>query len=250
MPEPPGLFRYVYAIIPQTECGDWEVAGISDHGVFNLSSGALTAVVSAVDTDRVRPERRHLAAHQRVLKHLLDRVTLLPFAFGTIVANEVELRRLLDMHRLAFLGQLDRLRGRAEMSLRVRWDVPNIFEFFVRHHEDLRDLRDSIFRGERTPSADEKIEIGRSFERILEDDRRKHADQVMEILESYCAEIITTPCRKEQEVMNLACLVRKSGLEAFEEGVRNAARQFDNNFAFDFSGPWAPYSFVKMEPGI
>jgi len=47
--------------------------------------------------------------------------------------------------------------------------------------------------------------------------------------------------------MNLACLVDKSQEDRFEQGVMAAARIFDDNFAFDYNGPWAPHNFVKVE---
>jgi hypothetical protein len=45
--------------------------------------------------------------------------------------------------------------------------------------------------------------------------------------------------------MNLACLVRREAQEEFSAGVFAAAKLFDNNFAFDYSGPWAPHNFVE-----
>jgi len=34
-------------------------------------------------------------------------------------------------NRRAFEEQLERVTGKVEMGLRVAWDVPNIFEYFV-----------------------------------------------------------------------------------------------------------------------
>ncbi|MFH1596354.1 MAG: GvpL/GvpF family gas vesicle protein, partial [Pseudomonadota bacterium] len=62
-------------------------------------------------------------------------------------------------------------------------------------------------------------------------------------------EIKRNKCRNESEVMSLACLVgRQAGAQAaFEEGVFAAAKLFDNNFAFDYNGPWAPHNFVELD---
>jgi hypothetical protein len=46
--------------------------------------------------------------------------------------------------------------------------------------------------------------------------------------------------------MNLACLVERAAMPQFESRVFEAARQFDNNFAFDYNGPWAPHNFVEI----
>jgi hypothetical protein len=33
----------------------------------------------------------------------------------------------------------------------------------------------------------------------------------------------------------------------FEEGVFEAAKLFDNNYTFDYNGPWAPHNFVELD---
>ena len=50
--------------------------------------------------------------------------------------------------------------------------------------------------------------------------------------------------------MNLACLLDRTSLGEFEAGVLEAAAYFDDNFAFDYNGPWAPHNFVEMEVEI
>jgi hypothetical protein len=47
--------------------------------------------------------------------------------------------------------------------------------------------------------------------------------------------------------MNLACLVERPAMPQFESRVFEAAQQFDNNFAFDYNGPWAPHNFVEID---
>ena len=68
-----------------------------------------------------------------------------------------------------------------------------------------------------------------------------------DLLEPRCAEIVANKPRDEREVMNLACLVDRDRLKDFETGVVEAARGFNNDFAFDFNGPWPPHNFVEVE---
>jgi hypothetical protein len=46
--------------------------------------------------------------------------------------------------------------------------------------------------------------------------------------------------------MNLACLIARDAQAEFEEIVFKTANNFDNNFSFDYSGPWAPHNFVEV----
>jgi hypothetical protein len=240
--------RYLYAIVD----GSLDVAssglkGMDDRDVYGIGDDGIVAVVSDLADKKVRPERRRLAAHHNVLRQLMDKLTVLPMVFGVIADGPESIRRILRLNRTVFEEQLARLRDKVEMGLRVTWDVPNIFEYTLGIHPELAAFRDQIFRGGREPSQDEKLELGRSFDRLLNADRQDCIDRVVRSLEPRCAEISVNKPRDERDVMNLACLIERTRIKEFEAGVIEAARRFNNDFAFDFNGPWPPHNFVTIE---
>ena len=188
-----------------------------------------------------------MGAHHRILKAILEKQTPLPMAFGIIAGDKDEVLELLKRHEDAFQEHLSRLEGRVEMGLRVTWDVPNIFEYMVASHPELRDLRDSLFKSRQEPSQEEMIEMGRLFEHILTEKRSEYSSLVEEILSPSCDEIRHRPERSEKEVMHLVCLVRREDQGLFEDKIFEAANRFDNDYAFDFNGPWAPHNFVDLQ---
>jgi hypothetical protein len=239
--------HYLYAIVAHSQgCGRYGPIGIEGSEVYSIIEGPLAAVVSDVPNARLRPERRHMAAHHAVHKRLMQEGALLPMSFGVLAEGPDAVRRILTLNRDAFVEQLRRVESNVEMSLVVKYDIPNIFEYFVRTHPELRAFRDQLFGGGRQPSEDDKIELGRLFDRLLGDDRAELAQQVVEVLAPLCAEIKENPSRGESGVMNLACLVARDGQERFERGVFEAAGRFDDDFSFDYSGPWPPYNFVDV----
>ena len=243
--------RYVYALIRAAEARpQYDSIGIDGATVYSICDGRLAAVVSDVPNRTIRPERRYLTAHHQVLQRLMEETTLLPARFGTIADGCEELHTLLSRNRTAFLRQLQRLAGTVEMGLKVFWEVPNIFAHFVSTHGELGALRDRMFRGGRDPSVDEKIELGALFERVLREDRARHREKVVAMLQGCCREVRENDARSEREVMNLACLVGRRSQRRFEEGVFEAAKLFDQNYALDFSGPWPPHSFAQVEVGV
>lgn len=238
---------YLFAVVAADSVAPYDFAGIDDHPVTAVLEGQLAAVVCSIEGARIRPERRHLVAHQGVLKQLVARTTPLPLAFGTLAESPSAIRRFLRRNQRAFVEELERLGGKVEMGVRVTWDVPNIFEYFVNTHAVLREARDRVLGGNRQPSHEEKIELGRLFDRLLGEDRASYTDDVVRQLASVCSELKANPCRDERELINLACLVPRDGLKQFEDAVFQAARMFDNNFAFDYNGPWAPHNFVEAD---
>ena len=240
--------RYLYALIAARDAlQDYGSIGIDEGVVYPICDDQVAAVVSDVVNRRIRPERRHLAAHQKVLKQLLKETSPLPVAFGVIADGPEAIRSILSSNRDALTGQLRRIEGKLEMDLRVVWDVPDVFSYIVSTHPELRRLRDQLYRRAREPSQQEKIELGRLFDRTLNGDRALHTNDVTDMLRARCFEIRENTPRNEREVMNLACLVARGGEAEFEEGVLAAARNFDNNYSFDFSGPWPPHSFADAE---
>jgi hypothetical protein len=238
--------RYLYAIVPGNGSRTYGDFGLNKSRVYAVSDAHLAAVVSDVPNGKIRPERQHLAAHQEVLKRLMAETAVLPVSFGVVAEGPQALRRVLTENREALLEQLDRLAGKVEMGLRITWDVPNIFEYFVNTHPELRAARDRLLGPQGQPTQNDKIELGRMFDRLLNEDREAHITRTEEVLAPRCVEVKRNPPRSEGEVANLACLVERTAQASFEEGVFEVAKSFDNNFAFDFNGPWPPYNFVQI----
>jgi hypothetical protein len=238
--------KYLYAIAARAQERTYDVAGIDEAPVYSVSKGAVAAIVSDCSRQRVRPERAHLAAHQGVLRRLMLDGTVLPVAFGIIADNLEAVHKMLALNRDAFREQLELVSGKVEMGLKVVWDVPNIFEYFIDHHPELRAARDRLLGGHREPRQEEKLELGQFFEQVLNADREDHFDRIEEVLTPYCEAIKRSNPRQVCEAVNLSLLVEQRRQKELEQAVFTAAKSFDNNYAFDLNGPWAPHDFVEM----
>ena len=249
--------RYIYAIVNDAGESAWksdgtfpwtpEPLGFDGCPVYAISTGRTAAVVSDVPNRPLRPERKNLATHYTVLKRLMSRNTVLPMGFGTIAESAESVLQMLQTHEEAVLRQLKRVEGKCEMGLRVSWSVPNIFEHFVSTHPELRELRDKLFRPGGDPSPREKIELGQLFDRTLSAERAAHTLGVVGALRPACFEIRENAVRSEREVMNLACLIGRKTQTLFEQTVFNAARDFNDAYTFDITGPFPPHNFVDLD---
>ena len=127
--------KYLYAIIPAREDREYGEIGIGGAQVYLISDDHVAAVVSDYIGNKIRPERRHIAAHQTVLKRLMEEISPLPISFGVIADATKDIHRILTLNRKSFLEQIQRVEGKVEMGVRIVWDVPNIFEYFVNSHD-------------------------------------------------------------------------------------------------------------------
>ncbi|MFW6114259.1 MAG: GvpL/GvpF family gas vesicle protein [bacterium] len=238
---------YLYGITLADNAPPVDVEGVENTPVDQIVQGAVSAIVTRVTSEKIRPRRSNLTAHHQVLRDLTERATILPVAFGTIADSESRLREVIENNQDLLVQQLQWLEGKVELGLNVYWDTPNIFEYFVATHEELARLRDRIFRPGRTPTFDEKVQMGRLFETLLQESRRRHTKQVTRALSPYCADIRGIDAGGEKMIMKLACLVNTNRQREWQERIETLACHFDNHYCFKCTGPWAPYNFVDVD---
>jgi hypothetical protein len=130
-------------------------------------------VVSDFENERVRPQRRNLAAHRAVLNGLMAvEEAVLPMRFGTIAANASEIKSLLATNRKEFEIQLRQIAGKLEMGVGWSGTSPTSSNISsMRIPICLKEARDRLFGGASQPSQNDRIELGRMFERLREADR-------------------------------------------------------------------------------
>ncbi len=239
--------KLIYALSDDIGTRIFKVRGVDKSPVYSICHEGVSAIVSDIHTPRVRPERRNLMTHQSVLKTVgeLD-INILPMRFGVIAQNAKRVMEMLSRNRESILEQTERVAGKVEMGLRLKWDVDNIYEFFVTTHPELRDARDEMVNSSMNDSRDLQIQLGRMFDRILQEERETHAARVEEVFEGVCHEIRMNDPKGEEELLNLACLLPSGEVKRFEKAVFEASKLFDNSFLFDYSGPWAPHNFVDL----
>jgi len=242
------MSQYLYAIASEGALASLNGMGLDQSPLYPVSQNGLVAIVSDISDRRLRPERKHLNAHQKVLSQLLESSTPLPMGFGMVSDGEAATRKLLETYREDFQEQLERVEGCVEMGLRIRWDVPNIFDFLLSRNSDLTEMRDQIrsLEEQHGPQHQSRIELGRRFEGLLEGEREQVDEQVCSILERVVKEFHRGKTRAENDILNLACLVDRRRQDEFVARVIEAASAFDANYAFDYNGPWAPHNFVSL----
>jgi hypothetical protein len=238
--------KHLYAIVPASFGEVGQAVGVNGSPVYTIQNEGLAAVVSDLAVPRLRPERRHLAAHSEVLQSILAQTTPLPIAFGVVAGSQEDVQILLKRHREVFENHLTRLENKVEMSVRVSLDLPNVFEYFMRTNEDLRSVGKAMFAGGREPSQNEKIELGRMCEAVLTHERETMAQQLEDSLETLCSETIRAELRQEHELVNLTCLVEKNRLDEFMTVIENVGELYPDDFAIKISGPFAPHNFVEL----
>jgi hypothetical protein len=244
--------RYLYGLIRATADRDFGPVGLPVVGtpsaVHTVRVGDIGAVVSNFSTkERLLPLRRNLEPHNRVIRDIMSETTIIPMAFGQVARTEADVLKALRFNLQAIDKELVRLDGKVEMTLRVLWDVPNIFEYLVNEDRELARLRDETFGRSSAPTQSEMIDLGKMFEERLAFARKRDTKRLITIFRPHAAEVKENDPKDEKMVAHLSFLVRRDQMKTFEETLFQAASNFPDVYVFDYNGPWAPFSFVEID---
>lgn len=238
---------YLYAIVRSTVSVPDDVTGVQGTPLRSVTEAPLSVIASPTPEGKLRPRRRNLKAHHDVIKQLAATETVLPMAFGVIAESGDHVRAFLDTHAVPLAEQLDALDGYVEIGFRVAWNVDDIFAHFVEQYDELRDLRDAFFGDDGSASQGQMIQLGEQFEALLNAERDAHHSTLVSYFDPVCERIEADDPRDETEAVNLACLVARDDVDAFEDAVHDAAGAFDDVFTFTYTDPMAPYSFADVD---
>ncbi|NMH66456.1 GvpL/GvpF family gas vesicle protein [Shewanella salipaludis] len=240
--------KLIYAVTAGALDDDLDdLFGINKAPIYSLNAEGVGVVISDLPSTQLRPDRRNIMAHSEILKRLMSQTTVLPVRFGTIAAGDRAIQRFLSQYKHQLVEQLERLQDRVEMGLRVSWNVPDIYEYFVRQYPELRRQRDQVYGTGSKPGRDERINLGHMYDKLVNEARSAHRERLEQIILPSCDAICSNTPKNEKVVLNLACLVRRDNLAAFERQIAEAADIFDDSYTIDLNGPWAPHNFVDLD---
>ena len=168
---------------------------------------------------------------------------VLPVRFGTVLSGRERVMALLDEHHDAYLGALQRLRGKVEMAVKVLWE-PELAWGEVRPPEaDEPRLR----------SADPLQAPGRSYllrklqeHRLAEAVRARGERLIASIdaaLRCVAADGVVRRFPTARLLLDAAYLVAGEAAPPFREAVERLEGEMAGP-RFLLTGPWPPYSFV------
>ena len=97
------------------------VVGVSGNQVFLYPASDLAVIVSEHNPKDALTQQSGVD-HARVIADCFQHSTVLPFRFGSVFSSDETLRKSIRSNQRQFLGNIDKLRGKAEMHLKIHVD--------------------------------------------------------------------------------------------------------------------------------
>jgi hypothetical protein len=238
--------RYIFAVTEATD--DLQAAGLTgflDSPLEVVAHASVAAFVSPVDPRKIRPRRKNLKIHHDAVNALRAKGVVLPMAFGMVADSTDDVRDFLARHEQELRSQLELVRGRVELSLRVSWQVDDLFAHVLSLDPSLAARRDALFAGGAEPTQEEKIDLGQRFASSLEAIKADITQELLDALSPHFERSSVGDLRGDAEVANLGLLVAEAEYAALEAAVEAAAADLPDSLLIKITGPIAPYSFIE-----
>jgi len=206
------------------------VQGLFGNQTFLFPASEFAVVVSEHDPAQ-QFSQQSAREHARVVGECFKLSTILPFRFGTTFEDDDALRRSLRSNQRQFTANMERLRGKAEMHLKVLVDdtskvnnlaLPNSVgkEYLHCLHENAARLRER-----QTKARSVYTQMHRMFSPLDEDITCKRTDQ-------------------GKMLIDIAHLIDHRMVEKYQNKYTSASATM-KEVQMQISGPWPPYHFVQ-----
>src|SRR5437016_9120601 len=209
------------------------IQGVHGATVLSYPSGEFAVVVSEFDRGAGSLDEKHVLEHARVVSVCFRQGTVLPFRFGTVFETDDALRQAVRANRRAFGQSVQRLRGKAEMRIKLV-----VRDGSLREAMTETQLPDTVGR---EYLAQLRVKASRDRERQTK--ARALSVQVHKLFNPLEEEVSCKKVDAEGMLIDIAHLIDSKSVEKYQNRYNTAAKQL-KNCQVAISGPWPPYHFL------
>ncbi|QHF94260.1 MULTISPECIES: GvpL/GvpF family gas vesicle protein [Streptomyces] len=238
------MSTYVYGIAaaPGPPLPDG-LTGVGDppRPVRTVEREGLVALVSDAPPE-LRPKRRELLAHQRVLAEAGAHAQVLPLRFGSVSGDDETAGGVLEERAEHFRERLAALEGKAEYNVKAAHHEEAVLHRVLADRPELRAATEAN-RAAGGGSHEEKLRLGEQMATAVQAQETADEALLRSVLEPYASEVSEGP-RSTGWLANLSLLVGEESAAGLLDAVDELA-ELHPQLDLRVNGPLPPYSFVE-----
>ena len=207
------------------------VLGVSGNQVFLYPASDLAVIVSEHNPAEQFNQKSGMD-HARVIADCFQHSTVLPFRFGTVFADDESLRKSIRSNQRQFQTNIDKLRGKTEMHLKIFVDdccAKEISKHLPAEgvgREYLSSLRENAVR-----------------QRERQTRARAVSFQMHRLFAPLDEEVSCRLTESGKMVLDIAHLIDRKCVERYQNKFATTSATL-RDCQMQISGPWPPYHFV------
>jgi hypothetical protein len=222
---------YSYCLIrPSSDEALPSLSGIDHRPVFPVRCDKYTMLLSRLERD-FPFSARSIVEHGQVIARLFENHTVLPMRFGTFFRSEKQIAELIRENRQELLEAFCRLRGKAEMRLKL------LFHFAPRGEvrkapQRAMGVEECFSNGESEPLDPQCREMAAQM-----------GPRLRELFHPLDQQVTCRRLEDSQLLVDCAHLIESHQVGTYQKLCCTASGQV-KDCAIRMSGPWPPYHFL------
>lgn len=244
--------QYVYAVVPSDmpmRCLDDQL-GVEGQPLRLVEKGAVAAIVSSTQSERIRPTRAALSAHEQVAAVAHRCGPVLPVRFGSLFPDpDAVARDLLSSSRPELEDLLEAVRGKDEFRLRARYLTDVAVRDVVARSPEVQRLRRRLARLSGGAHRSAGVQLGELVMAGLEALREEDAVRIMGELAPLVEATEQLADRSEDTALHVALMVDRSQIEGLEGAIERVAKRQRERLHLELIGPLPPWDFTVIHAG-
>jgi len=242
---PPTAAAFIYGVVAANSIPKLDLDGVAGARVRAVTSGELAALVSALPEQQFRVRRRDLLSHLRVLEEAFAGTTVVPAAFGMVLASDdAVVREFLEPRRADLLALLRRLDGFGQLNVRVSYDEDVVLEEIVRADPTIAQLRNET-RALGDGAYDLRMRLGELVAAALGNARERDGGMILDRLGAKTADVAVDEAG--EDVLKASFLIAREGSIGFDRELEDIAREQAPRLRIEVVGPLPPSAFASLE---
>jgi len=238
---------YVYGLVAAGTTLPEDLVGLGPSGRVSLVEHDGVAAIVGDVPDRPLGTRDDLTAHEAVVDTVAAATTVLPMRFPAVVEDSQVIDELLAPHQDRFLRALEQLDGMVQYSLKGRYVEEVLLKEIVEEEPAVAELQERIRGVSEDASYYDRVKLGEIVAKAMEERRDVDANDILDRISPFAEQASPTTPPQPDEVVDIAFLVRRDGVEQFESEVEELGADTHEWLRLRLLGPLAPYDFVPAE---
>jgi hypothetical protein len=243
---------YIYGVI--------KTAGPQEFGEIGIGNKAATvriigfkdvaAVVSEspfVVYNSLAQEKtvKDLVTHQFVIEKVMERFTIIPLKFGTMVKSEEEVSTFLEKGYALLSNELCKMEGKIELDVVASWELAKVLGVVSRDNSLIQNKQKEIaLKG--TASIEDKVALGQLVEQALQAKKADYHQSMLQTLTEEAVDVCLHDLANNEMIFNAAFLLEKRNEDFFTGLVHTLDQKLGNTVNFRVVGPLPLYSFSTI----
>ncbi len=251
--------RYIYSIARTGKREHLGEIGIEKKAVYTLPHKDIAAVVHSCEPKPYDTKNR-TQAEEWVFEHsyVIDQATkrfgsILPFSFDVILrGDDSQIEAWLCRNYEHLHEELKGVEGKAEYTIQIYYNYANLQSKVLDGNPELKDLQNQIEKESKGKAYLLSKKLDQRLKGLVSAEEARLANKYLPRIHRQVDKLIIDgkrswipeDCRDMKLLASYSCLVREDKVERL--GVILDEINSQEGFRVRFTGPWAPFSFVKL----